>query len=287
MARKSTADTAKDKAAKQKKIVIGLAVFLVLAVAYAVNTMSGLTAPPAASRPQAVAAGSAAPPTGPSGASTTPAPAAPSLAGPAPVASTPAPTGSTSAPASTDSSQLVSVVMPKADPGQLQSFSQFESKDPFAKALSSPTTSGTGTTGKTKGSSGSPPATPPTPPAPPAPAPTTAVISVNGTSESVTSGKDFPVANPIPTTDGLFQLISLTARTATITIVGGSYASGSQTLTLKVNQPVTLVNTADGTRYTLVLYPQGTVAPAAAAGAGGSSAPGAASAPTTTSPSGP
>jgi hypothetical protein len=32
-------------------------------------------------------------------------------------------------------------------------------------------------------------------------------------------------------------------------------------LTLKVGKPVTLVNTADGTRYTLVLQPQGTVAP--------------------------
>jgi hypothetical protein len=97
---------------------------------------------------------------------------------------------------------------------------------------------------------------------------------------------NFPAANPIPSTDGLFQLLSLTTHTATITIVGGSYASGSQTLTLKENKPVTLVNTADGTRYTLVLYPQGTVAPTASA-AGGSSAPGSASAPTTTTPAGP
>src|SRR5713101_1919287 len=127
MARKSSADTAKDKAAKQKKIVIGLAVFLALAVAYAVHTMSGLNAPPAASKPQAVAAGAVAPPSA-TPAATTPAPAAPSLAGATPPASTPAPTGSTSTSSGTDSSQLVSVVFPNADPGQLESFSQFESK---------------------------------------------------------------------------------------------------------------------------------------------------------------
>ena len=37
-------------------------------------------------------------------------------------------------------------------------------------------------------------------------------------------------------------------------------------MTLTVNKPVTLQNTADGTRYTLVLMPQGTVATAAPAG---------------------
>jgi hypothetical protein len=49
-----------------------------------------------------------------------------------------------------------------------------------------------------------------------------------------------------------------------VAIAGGSYASGSQTLTLKANKPVTLVNTADGTRYTLMLSSQGTAAPGAA-----------------------
>ena len=56
----------------------------------------------------------------------------------------------------------------------------------------------------------------------------------------------------------MFQLVSLSASTARVSVVGGSYASGSPTLTLKVNKPVTLVNTADGTRYTLTLQPQGT-----------------------------
>ena len=80
---------------------------------------------------------------------------------------------------------------------------------------------------------------------------------MNGASESVTTGGSFPAANPI------FQLVSLTASSAKVAVAGGSYASGAQTLALKVGKPVTLVNTADGTRYTLTLQPQGTVAPTA------------------------
>jgi hypothetical protein len=100
------------------------------------------------------------------------------------------------------------------------------------------------------------------------------VISVNGTSESVSAGSNFPAANPV------FQLVSLTNTSAKVAVAGGSYSSGAQTLTLKVNKPVTLVNTADGTRYTLTLLPQGTVPSATASSA--SSAPAA----TTTTPGG-
>ena len=264
MARKKPADAAKDKAAKQKKMVVILAVLLVLAMAYAVKTMGSLNSGGAsASKPQAVASS----PVQTSAVAPAPAtatPAAPSLAGtPAPAAPAATPAPATSATPGTDSSQLVAVAIPTADPGQLTSFSRFASKDPFASSLS--TTSGGSSSSAKKGSgSGAPPATPPAPPAPP---PTTAVISVNGTSESVQSGTNFPLANPVATTNGLFQLVSLTATTATISVVGGSYATGSQTLTLHVNKPVTLVNTADGTRYTLVLYPQGTVVAASAGGA--------------------
>jgi hypothetical protein len=96
---------------------------------------------------------------------------------------------------------------------------------------------------------------------------------VNGTEESVNAGADFPASNPI------FVLNSLSKTTAKVSIAGGSYSSGQATLTLTVNKPVTLVNTADGTQYTLLLLPQGTVPPAAASGSSsGSSAP----APTTT-----
>jgi hypothetical protein len=107
------------------------------------------------------------------------------------------------------------------------------------------------------------------------------VISVNGLGELVSTSGIFPTTSTNTATNGLFELVSLTSKTATVSVVGGSYASGSQTLKLSVNKPVTLVNTADGTRYTLVLYPQGTAVPAAPAAGSSSSA---SSAPTTTDP---
>jgi hypothetical protein len=257
------ADAAKDKAAKQKKIAIGLVCFLALAVAYAAHTMMSLNGG-AGSKP--VAADTTAAATTPAAATPAPTAAAPTLGGdpaadPAAVAS---PTGSTA---------LVSAVSPTADPGQLQSFSHFESRDPFAggaASVSGGSSSGTsggsgssGSSGSSGGSSGSGSSAPPAvPPAPPNPPPTTAVIAVNGVSESVATSAIFPTTNPTASLNGVFELVSLTAKTATISVVGGSYASGGNTLTLSVNKPVTLQNTADGTRYTLLLYPQGTAPPA-------------------------
>ena len=283
--KKTTADTAKDKAAKQKKILILLVVVLAGAIAYAMHTMSSLNSGSTggASKPQAVAAGQIAPPTSAPAAATGALPAAPSLA------ATPLPVdpAAAAAPTGTDSSSLVSVVVPKASQGQLESFTRFASKDPFAAGLPSAPSSGSGTKGSGSSGSGSTPAPPPAPPSPP---PSSAVISVNGSSESVSSGLNFPAANPVASANGLFQLVSVSAHTVKVAIVGGSYAGGSPTVTLKENKPVTLVNTADGTRYTLVLYPQGTVAPGAASGAasGASSSSGSSSAPSApSSPSAP
>lgn len=251
MANKKPADAAKAKAQKQKKIAIGLCVLLAGAMAYAVRTMMTMSGG-SSSKPQPAAVdttgSSATPAPAPTG--TTPLPAAPTLSGALPTDPAVA--------ASPGSSQLVNAVQAPAGAGQLQSFSLFESKDPFnaggpskaSSGASSPSPSGGGST-KSK-----PPKTPPAPPTAP---PTSAVISVNGTSESVTTGSNFPAMNPV------FQLVALTASTAKVAVAGGSYASGASALTLKTNTPVTLVNTADGTRYTLTLLPQGTVATAPAA----------------------
>jgi hypothetical protein len=245
VARKSPNDTAKEKAAKQKKTVIVLGVVLAGAVAFAAHTMMGMSGSPS-SAPQASTTTAAATTPAPAAPTGTALPAAPSLGSIAPTATTP----------SASTSLLVSAVQAPAGTGQLQSFSLFESKDPFhtsgpgAGGASSSPSSPSGGTSSGGGSA------PKIPPAPPAPPPTGAVISVNGTSESVLSGSNFPAASAV------FQLLSLTATTAKISIVGGSYASGAGTLTLKVNKPVTLVNTADGTRYTILLMPQGTQASA-------------------------
>ena len=273
--RQKPADAAKDKAAKQKKIAIGLVCLLAVAMAYAVHTMMAMGGG-GGSKPQAADSATAASTT-PVATDTTAA-TAPSLAGApvpaaaAPVATDPAATGS--------STQLLAAVSPPADVGQLESFSRFESKDPFAGGAGSGSLSGSSGSGGSSG--GSTPTTPVVPPAPPNPPPSSAVISVNGTSELVSTHGIFPVSSPVSTSNGLFELVSLTPRTATVSVVGGSYASGSQTLTLSVNKAVTLVNTADGTRYTLLLFPQGTPAPVAApATAGASSSSGSSPPPAT------
>ena len=142
---------------------------------------------------------------------------------------------------------------------KLVSFSLFVSKDPFQQQVSAggtpvdgsgPTTS-TSTTPTTPTTPAPPP--PPTTPPPPAAPPTSAVIDVNGTSETVTIGKTFPAAAPQP----FFQLVSLTAKAAKIGIAGGSLTTGTKTLTIPVGKSVTLMNTADGTKYTIKIVSTG------------------------------
>ena len=73
------------------------------------------------------------------------------------------------------------------------------------------------------------------------------MISVNGESDNVRLGASFPVSSPT------FKLVSLTAKGAKISIAGGSLANGAPTITLTTGKPLTLMNTADGTRYVLRL----------------------------------
>jgi hypothetical protein len=152
---------------------------------------------------------------------------------------------------------------PVPQSGQLLAFGLFRTKDPFAQQLKLKCAGTTGgTCGTTTAPTGTSPATttstspspsgvsngaPSRPVVPARAAATTAVILVNGNSENVQAGGQFPKADPV------FTLVSLTATTAKIGIAGGSLESGSQTVTLKKNKPVTLMNTADGTRYLLRL----------------------------------
>jgi hypothetical protein len=158
---------------------------------------------------------------------------------------------------------------PTVQDGQLASFSLFASKDPFAQQLSDEkkTSAGSSSSSSSGSSSGASSGSGSSVAGGKAPTPGSAVISVNGTLYSVAVGTDFPQASE---TDSsivpLFHLVSVTAHTAKVSIVGGSYANGSPTVTLTENRPLTLMNTADGTRYKLILKPVGTPvsAPAAA-----------------------
>jgi hypothetical protein len=103
-----------------------------------------------------------------------------------------------------------------------------------------------------------------------------AIISVNGVKEGVNVKLDFPAEAPV------FHLVSLTKKTAKISVAGGSLADGSQTLTLRRGKALTLVNTADGTRYRLVLFTTSRAAAVALTPSPGSTSP--TTSPTSTTP---
>jgi hypothetical protein len=275
MARKTKQDVAKAKAAKQKKIAIGGSILLVVLLAYEVpKTMKMMSAHPA----PPVTSSTTPAPTSTDGTSTTTDPsslAAPTL-GTLPTTTTPT--------ATTSSAALVSAVPLAVDSGQLRTFQQFATKDPFQAQVPAGSGSGSGSGGGSSGgakagagsSSGAgsgggaapPPATT-VPSAPagspaPTPAPTSAVISVNGELTSVSVGGDFPSSGATFARAGaIFHLVSLTQRTAKVAIAGGSYANGAPTVALRLKVPLTLQNTADGSKYTLILEPQGTQVTAA------------------------
>jgi hypothetical protein len=235
-------DPLKEKQRRQKILLAVLGVLLIGLLAFQVpRVMARMHSKPPPSVNHHRLDATAAPPAG------TPTLAAPTLQGSATM------TGSTG------SGSLASGTVPLQE-GQLASFSRFASKDPFAQQLSdapakpssaapkasSSSPTGTGASGKRPG-------------------PGSAVISVNGTLYDVTVGTDFPQASAAnPDAVPLFHLVALTAHSAKISIAGGSYSNGAATVTLTENKPLTLMNTADGTRYKLILKPQGTSVPSTA-----------------------
>jgi hypothetical protein len=149
-------------------------------------------------------------------------------------------------------------VLPAPQSGQLLAFSRFRTKDPFTQQIDTacgsdcPTgaaTPQTPTSKQSKPSSTKPSTTPAS--GVTAVKPTTADISVNGNTESVAVGAQFPASSPT------FVLVSLTKNSAKIGIAGGSIQGDKQTVTLKKGVALTLMNTADGTRYVLRLVKVG------------------------------
>lgn len=167
---------------------------------------------------------------------------------PTPVAGTPiagTPVAATGAPA--PAGTLVDSD-PAAQPagGQLVRFDQFESKDPFQQQLGDEAAAPPSDTAPPadKPASGQPSSAPKPPPAP---APRTADIAVNGTKETVSVGGTFPQADPV------FVLVAVAKTSAKVGVAGGSLDSGTSTVTLTKGKRLTLENTVDGARYTLVL----------------------------------
>ena len=164
-------------------------------------------------------------------------------------------------------------VVIQRDSNQLLSFGLFKSKDPFIQQLSTnalpATTTSKGPTGPigvgltpvttttpetstgasvtTSSSPGTTPAA--TTPTAPATAPTDVLISTNGVCQRVALKGTFPF------NEDIFQVVSIApdGKSVEIGVVGGSYDSGQATATLKLGETLTLVNTADGTRYVIAL----------------------------------
>jgi hypothetical protein len=167
------------------------------------------------------------------------------------------------------SGQLVDTdVPPSSGTGQLVSFTAFQSKNPFApqvtdaQATSGSSATSTSPTTASKPGADVPPTQTPAAGPPASAVPSTQVtgtttttttpqptvaISVNGVVSRVATAGTFPAGAPV------FRLASWTKDSAQISIVGGSYAAGGATLTLKVGEAVTLENQTDGKRYKLEL----------------------------------
>lgn len=222
----------KAKARRQKIIAAVLGVVLLGVLAYQAPTILGMFGG------------------GSSTAQSEPAPAAPAAPAGAPASS-----AAPEPPAG--SAQLVdSDVAPAPATGQLVTFDRFVSKDPFVQQVgkndgiapaAAPENAAPENAASAPGAAAS--KSKPRPAARTAPAAAkNAEISVNGEGSTASIGGTFPKGDPI------FRLTALTGRTAKVAIVGGTYASGSQTITLqRGGKPVTLMNTSDGTTYVLRL----------------------------------
>ncbi|MEP7335934.1 MAG: hypothetical protein ABI717_09150 [Actinomycetota bacterium] len=224
--------------AKRQKIIAAVGGVLLLAVlAFQVpRTMKMLSAKPPPPAPVAVAPG-------------TTVPSDPS------VLPTPGTVGGGAAPtASGDGTLVDSDPKPVAANGQLISFGRFSSKDPFVEQVDETQAGGSGGSTPAPGGPGVTPVGGVVPVSPTAGSPGvagSAVISVNGVQESVAAGGEFPKESPV------FRLVKVVGGEARIGIAGGALASGSPTVTLRKGKAVTLVNTADGTRYELKLVSVG------------------------------
>jgi hypothetical protein len=133
----------------------------------------------------------------------------------------PLPTGTTSTPSGTETGLPESDVQPDLLDGQLLSFSRFGGRDPFV------------------------------PLAPPgaldsAPADDAATVEVNGTSESLSVGDQFPASDPT------FRLVSVTASSVQVGLVSGAFSDGAETITIGVGQTLVLM-ADDGARYSVKL----------------------------------
>lgn len=245
---KRAAAMAAAKQKKQKMIAIGGFVVLLALLAFSVPKTLKMLKGPQPVEPT------------PTEAAPTPAPAAPVIAPPV------------AAPQAGAVELVDTGSLPEPSEGQFISFERFASKDPFAQQVTArpeapappPTVTPEVTEPELSAETPSTPSSPATPSSStspsaasesglaepesePAAKPTSAVLTINGVRETVEVGAQFPA------TEEIFELVALTPTGAKIGIAGGSLTGGAPTVTLEKGKKVTLMNTADGTQYELVL----------------------------------
>jgi hypothetical protein len=240
--RKKLQDIRAAKDRRAKKMAIGGAVLLVAILAFELPHYLG------GSKSSSTAAATTASTTTPG--STTPGAATPAATAPG--------TAAAAVPVSSSSTKLPnSDVAPARTQSQLYSFDTFVGKDPFVQQVSTTQPGLSGSSGSSAAGTSAPSSATPAQTASSTSVQQTsartlasggvATISVNGKTEAVRVGESFPSANPV------FRLVSLAHGFANIGIAHGSYTSGAQTIRLSNGQPLTLVDTADGVRYSVRL----------------------------------
>ena len=252
-------DPLKAKKAKQKKVAIGLCVLLAAVVAFQGPKMLKMM-----KGPQAAAVAEPATPV----ATPTPTAAVPGATVAASPTGVPVVPGQEAVLADSD-------VAPDAQSGQLLSIDSFSTKDPFAQQVTevvpsdnpAPASDSAPPATDSPPDSGAPagtfdplgsnpqdqdPNAPPVSTTPSVDPPATATettISINGSTETVVTLAKFPAADPV------FVLESLAkdGKSVEISVAGGSYSNGKQTIKLQIGKRLTLQNTSDGSRYDLEL----------------------------------
>ena len=150
----------------------------------------------------------------------------------------------------------VALVAASPEAAKNTSFSVFTRKDPFVQQVTTQSAAvapeGSGKTAeKGNGSAGDAPTKEFATGKPAAVAAT--IVTVNGARQVLEPGARFPAGDP------LFVLVAEKpdSKAVVVGIVGGAYAGGAKTTTLRVGKSLTLVNTVTGAKYKISLVSVG------------------------------
>ncbi len=250
MARKNKAADAmkKQKEARQKKILIGLAPLLLLLLVWqGPGTLAAMTGgnaePPPVVAPEGSETGTGETGTGELDPTTG---AAPTTAAPGASAAVDPAAAAASLPETTDP------VTP--GPHQLVSFDRVLGTDPFRPQVTPKTEA---PSGGGKGGGDDKPADPPpddggTPPPPPPPGTyEAAVIEVNGVQQTVAKRGTFPSFDPV------FRLLAIRRASIEFGLVTGQFTEGQKRIVVQAGKSVTLVSQPDGQRFVIRLVAVG------------------------------